>query len=65
MAEERISIEAESDLIWLEIEGFSSSYSLRMLILNNRNVEGNWSANIVGELVAIARTFQKTGELPI
>ena len=65
MAEERISIEAESELVWLEIEGFPDSYSLRMLILNNRNFEGNWSAHIVSKLVAIAHTFQKTGELPI
>lgn len=65
MAEEQLSIEAESDLIWLEIDGFPRGYSLRMLILNNRNVEGNWSANVVGELVAIARIFQRTGELSI
>lgn len=65
MAEERIAIEAESDLIWLEIEGFPDSYGLRMLILNNRNVEGNWSANIVHELVAIGKIFQQTQELPI
>lgn len=65
MAEESISIEAESDLIWLEIEGFPNSYSLRMLILNNRNVEGNWSENVVNELVAIAGIFQQTQELPL
>ncbi|NJN73781.1 MAG: DUF1818 family protein [Limnothrix sp. RL_2_0] len=65
MAEERISIEAESELIWLEIEGFPDSYSLRMLVLNNRNAEGNWSAHIVSELVVIAQSFQKIGEFTI
>lgn len=65
MVEERVSIEAESDLVWLEIEGFPDSYSLRMFILNNRNVEGNWSEKIVGELVVIAKIFQQTQELPL
>lgn len=63
MAEERISIEAESELVWLEIEGFPDSYSLRMLILNNRNFEGNWSANAMVYLVNLSRFFQENSEL--
>ncbi|OKH17092.1 DUF1818 family protein [[Limnothrix rosea] IAM M-220] len=65
MAEEKISIEAESDLIWLEIEGYAHSYSLRMLVLQNRNTEGNWSAIAVPELVKLARIFNETQELPM
>ncbi|BAW95482.1 hypothetical protein NIES970_03880 [[Synechococcus] sp. NIES-970] len=65
MAEERISIEAESDLVWLEIEGFADCYSLRMLLLTQRNIEGNWPAEVVSKLVMIARIFHQTKELPI
>lgn len=65
MAEERISIEAESELVWLEIEGFPDSYSLRMLILNNRNAEGNWLTAAVKKLVDLAHIFHKTQELPL
>ncbi|AFY40290.1 protein of unknown function DUF1818 [[Leptolyngbya] sp. PCC 7376] len=65
MEEEKIAIEAESDLIWLEIEGFANSYSLRMLILQNRNAEGNWSASNVPALVSLAQIFHKTQELPL
>ena len=65
MTEEKIAIEAESDLIWLEIEGYTHSYSLRMLVLQNRNAEGNWSAVAVPELLKIARIFNDTKELPL
>lgn len=65
MDEERISIEAESDLVWLEIEGFANSYSLRLLVLNNRNVEGNWSADAVKHLLELARVFHEIHELPL
>ena len=65
MEEEKIAIEAESDLIWLEIEGFASSYSLRMLVLQNRNAEGNWSASAVLFIINLAQIFHKTQELPL
>jgi hypothetical protein len=65
MPEERISIEAESDLIWLEIEGFPKSYGLRMLLLTQRNVEGNWPMNVTAGLVTIARAFHQVQELPL
>ena len=65
MEEEKIAVEAESDLIWLEIEGFASSYSLRVLVLQNRNAEGNWSTSTVPALVDLAQIFHKTQELPL
>lgn len=65
MAEEKISIEAESDLIWLEIDGFVNSYSLRMLLLQNRNAEGNWSAIAMPGLQQTTRIFHDTQEIPL
>lgn len=63
MAEEKISIEAESDLIWLEIDGFVNSYSLRMLLWQNRNAEGNWAAIALPELQQQAQIFCQTREI--
>jgi hypothetical protein len=51
MAEERIACEAESDLLWLEVEGYPQAYSLRLILNQGRRSEGNWSGNAVPELV--------------
>ena len=51
MDEERIACEAESDLIWMEVEGYPHSYSLRLLLNQGRRCEGNWPENVVTELV--------------
>ena len=54
MDEEKISCEAETDLLWMEVAGYPHSYTLR-LILNGdkpdgmaslRRCEGNWSSGI-------------------
>jgi hypothetical protein len=50
MAEERVTCEAESELLWLEAEGFPGRYSLRLLLYRGRRCEGNWSAEAVREL---------------
>ena len=51
MEEEKISCEAETDLLWLEVEGYSHSYSLRLIIHRDRRCEGNWSEGIAPNLV--------------
>ena len=50
MEEERIACEAESELLWLEVEGFPQSYSLRVILNQGRRCEGNWPAEVVSEL---------------
>ena len=65
MAEENINIEAESDLIWLEIDGLVGNYDLRMLVSQNRSVEGNWLSGSVTEIVKFAQIFHQTQELPL
>lgn len=57
MDEERIACEAESDLLWLEIEGYSYAYSLRLILNQGRCCEGNWSQESVAELVQAAQTL--------
>ncbi|MDJ0844774.1 DUF1818 family protein [Crocosphaera sp.] len=50
MAEERIACEAESEWLWLEVEGFPHAYSLRVIFNQGRRCEGNWPAEVVEEL---------------
>ncbi|MBW4662574.1 MAG: DUF1818 family protein [Drouetiella hepatica Uher 2000/2452] len=58
MDEERISCEVESDRLWLEAEGFPQSYSLRLLLLTGRRVEGAWSEAAVAELTQAAQMLR-------
>ncbi len=58
MDEERISCEAESDLIWMEAEGFSHAYRLRLILLNGRRAEAEWSEASVPGLVQAAQMLK-------
>jgi len=51
MDEEKISCEAESDLLWLEAEGYPNAYSLHLIVQTGRSCEGHWSASTVPELL--------------
>ncbi|MDB9375301.1 DUF1818 family protein [Nodularia sphaerocarpa] len=51
MEEEKIACEAESDLLWLEVEGYAHAYSLRLILNTGRGVEGKWEAAAVPELL--------------
>ncbi|EAW46758.1 DUF1818 family protein [Nodularia spumigena CS-584] len=51
MAEEKIACEAESDLLWLEVEGYAHAYSLRLILNTGRGVEGKWDAAAVPGLL--------------
>jgi Domain of unknown function (DUF1818) len=51
MDEEKIACEAESESMWLQIEGISSKYSLRLILSTGRSCEGNWSAEAVPDLI--------------
>lgn len=58
MEEERISCEAESDLIWLEAEGFPQAYRLHLILLQGRRGEGSWLEAAVPALVQAAQTLR-------
>ncbi len=51
MEEEKISCEAETDLLWMEVEGYPDRYSLRLIIHSDRRCEGNWTEGIAPNLV--------------
>ena len=57
MDEEKISCEAESDLLWLEVEGYCHCYSLRLILNQNRCCEGNWHSSAVLGLLKATQNF--------
>ena len=58
MDAERIACEAESELLWLEIEGYPHAYSLRLILNQGRRCEGNWTEEIVKELFQVIKTLE-------
>ncbi|MEN9519307.1 MAG: hypothetical protein RLZZ381_1895 [Cyanobacteriota bacterium] len=57
MAEEKISCEAETNLLWMEVEGYPQKYSLRVILNCDRRCEGNWSENIAPQLLEALNSF--------
>ena len=51
MDEEKISCEAESDLLWIEVEGYPDSYNLHFILSQGRRCEGKWPAAVVPDLI--------------
>ena len=51
MDREKISCEAETNLLWMEVEGYPHSYSLRLILNCDRRCEGNWIEGITPELL--------------
>ncbi|MEL6163596.1 MAG: DUF1818 family protein [Cyanobacteria bacterium J06628_3] len=57
MDEEKIACEAESKLLWMQVEGFPDDYSLRFILNSGRCVEGKWSDfTAVQDLIRAAST---------
>jgi hypothetical protein len=51
MDEEKIACEAESDLLWMEVEGYPHTYSLRFILNTGRGAEGKWEPAAISGLV--------------
>jgi hypothetical protein len=51
MDEEKIACEAESDLLWMEVEGYAHNYNLRFILNTGRGAEGQWEVSAVSELL--------------
>ncbi|BBD61255.1 hypothetical protein NIES2109_40830 [Nostoc sp. HK-01] len=54
MDEEKIACEAESDLLWMEAEGYPHEYSLRFILNTGRCAEGKWNASAIPGLLQAA-----------
>ena len=46
MDEEKISCEAETDLLWMEVEGYPHNYSLRLILNGDRRCEVSWNKGV-------------------
>ena len=58
MDEEKIAIEAESDLLWLQVEGYPQAYSVQLILNSGRRCEGFWPAAAVPGLVQAAKVLK-------
>lgn len=58
MDEEKISCEAETDLLWMEVEGYPDAYSLRLILNCDRRCEGNWYPGIAPELALASQNLK-------
>ncbi|MEM1369174.1 MAG: DUF1818 family protein [Cyanobacteria bacterium P01_H01_bin.15] len=59
MPEEKIEIEAESDLVWLAVQGQVAVYELRFILQNGeRRCEGHFPPEVVPELIAAIKTLE-------
>ncbi len=58
MDEERIACEAETDRLWLEVEGYPQAFSLRFMLLGGRRGEGFWPEMAVPELLQATQTLK-------
>jgi hypothetical protein len=58
MDEEKILCEADSDLLWMEVEGYPHAYTLRFILNTGRRCEGSWLAESVPGLVAAAQSLK-------
>ncbi|ALF53692.1 hypothetical protein ACX27_13935 [Nostoc piscinale CENA21] len=54
MDEEKIACEAESNLLWMEVEGYPHEYSLRFILNTGRCAEGKWNASAIPGLLQAA-----------
>ncbi|MEM6752509.1 MAG: DUF1818 family protein [Cyanobacteria bacterium P01_C01_bin.38] len=54
MDEEKIACEAESNLIWMEVEGYPHAYNLRFILNSGRCTEGKWDSTAVQDLIQAA-----------
>ncbi|MBD1895600.1 DUF1818 family protein [Coleofasciculus sp. FACHB-712] len=58
MDEEKIACETESDLLWMEVEGYPHAYSLRFILHTGRRGEGSWNEAAVPGLMQAAQMLK-------
>ncbi len=57
MDEEQITCDAESDLLWVEVSGFSEVFALRFIMKSGRRCEGTWSVPATGAILRAIGNF--------
>ena len=57
MDREKISCEAETTLLWMEVEGYPDLYTLRLILNCDRRCEGNWIEGVAPKLLDAFRSL--------
>lgn len=58
MDEEKITCEAESNLLWMEVRGYPHVYDLHCILSTGRRCEFAWPVEAVPELVLAAQSLK-------
>lgn len=58
MDEEKIACEAETDRLWMQVEGDPCSYSVQFILNTGRRGEGKWPVESVASLVQGIQTVK-------
>jgi hypothetical protein len=58
MESEKITCEAETNLLWMEVAGYPHAYSLRLILNSGRRSEAYWCESVVPELLQAVRSLQ-------
>jgi Domain of unknown function (DUF1818) len=58
MEEETITIDAETDLLWMQIEGYPHDYNLYFIIHSPRRTEGNFPSIVIPHLMQALQMLQ-------
>ncbi|NEQ24087.1 MAG: DUF1818 family protein [Microcoleus sp. SIO2G3] len=58
MDEEKIACEVESDLLWMQAEGYPNSYTVHFILNSGRRCEGSWLAQAVPGLAQAAQSLR-------
>lgn len=58
MDEEKIACEVESDLLWMQAEGYPAAYSIKLILNAGRRCESSWEAAAVPGLVQAAQVLK-------
>ncbi|MDI9639875.1 DUF1818 family protein [Geitlerinema splendidum] len=58
MDEEKITCEAESNLVWIEVRGFPDAYDVHCILSTERGCEFCWPPEVVPELILATKTIK-------
>jgi hypothetical protein len=58
MDKEKIACEVESDLLWIQAEGYPEAYSIKLILNRGRRCEGAWREGAVPGLVQAAQVLK-------
>lgn len=58
MDEEAIAIDQESELLWMQVDGFPDAYSISFMLQTGRRADGHWKAEPAAALRQAIQTIK-------